>query len=212
MKFVLGMALKMTLLTMATNAIGSAIEEPSKALDCVETPIASRIGSASFMHNLAQHPESIRAIAETLLKDAFSKGAIESQDCTPNCGGSETAEIIYRVSPIDFLSKGKQNDICVQLETQTKTTPFELGLKNFDTIEQLNNWIMDLSQGNGPDGQLLYQQCSSNCSPRYTFLISETGGGYNIKSQVLCGLARDKSNNSYRISTALRRLCTPPER
>ena len=59
----------------------------------------------------------------------------------------------------------------------------------------------------GEDGKLLYERCYSNCSPRYTFLIAEHTSGYAVRTEVHCGLARDRSNDRYRISTALRRSC-----
>ena len=216
LKSLLGITLNIGLLASATVAAASAEMSPLQSRACGENhseiSLASQIGSASFMHNLAQHPESIRAIAQKLLEEALNEEDTETPGCTSDCDESKRSEIIYRVSPIDFLSQEKQNSVCSQFEAQTTTSPLEFGPKKFDTIEQLNDWIMDFSQGNGPDGKLLYDQCSSNCSPRYTFLISEGLGRYTVKARVLCGLARDKSNNRYRISTALRRLCIDSDR
>ena len=37
--------------------------------------------------------------------------------------------------------------------------------------------------------------------------VIDNTSGYAVRTEVHCGLARDKSNDQYRISTALRRSC-----
>lgn len=197
------------------SVLASASEPPPRpragALDCPdpenETLLASELGSAGFVHNMAHHPESLRAIAQRLLEDALNGDHDQARDCAPNCTPAEPAEVVYRVIPAGFLAREDQHAVCLEFETETKDNPLRFDSRVFDTVDALNDWIMEFSQGRGKDGELLYKQCSSNCSPRYTFLIAEQRAGFEVKTEVLCGLARDKSNNRYRISTALRRRC-----
>lgn len=173
-----------------------------------EVPLASELGSAGFMLNLAEHPDSIRAVAGRLLQDALSDETdTATAACKPSCPSATVAEVVYRVAPTAFLVAAEQNDVCVRFERETGHDPLRFGTREFRSVEELNQWIMDFSQGRGDDGRALYARCSSNCSPRYTFLIAEQPDGYAVKAEVLCGLARDKSNDRYRISTALRRTC-----
>ena len=156
---------------------------------------------------MAHHPESLRAIAQRLLEEALNGDHEQARGCAPNCAPAERAEVVYRVTPTDFLAPEEQHAVCLEFETETKDNPLRFASRAFETVDALNDWIMDFSQGLGEDGELLYKQCSSNCSPRYTFLIVEQRTGFEVKTEVLCGLARDKSDNRYRISTALRRRC-----
>ncbi len=173
-----------------------------------EHPIATEYGSAGFMKNLAESPDSIRAIAARLLEAALAdRGNLQAAGCSGACEGPESTEIVYRVAPIAFLAREQQNDVCLDFEQRTRETPMRFGPRAFESVADLNEWIMAFSQGRGDDGKALYEQCSSNCSPRYTFHIAENGNGYRVRSEVQCGLARDKSNDQYLVSTALRYTC-----
>lgn len=173
-----------------------------------EKPIATEYGSAGFMKNLAESEDSIRTIAGRMLKSALTaENTRLPEGCESFCGGAEVPEVVYRVAPVAFLADDKQNDVCVAFEEQTSADPMLFGARSFASVAELNDWIMAFSQGRGDDGKLLYERCSSNCSPRYTFLIGQENSGYEVRAEVLCGLARDKSNDQYLISTALRRRC-----
>ena len=174
----------------------------------VELPLDSESGSASFLHNMSGHPDSLSAVAQRLLHKALAgEAAPAPRDCEPDCPPNATSEVVYRVTPIEFLAPERQHDVCLRFESETTAEPLRFEEKRFDTVEDLNTWIMDFSQGKGDEGKKLYAQCSSNCSPRYTFLIAQHNAQYQVRTEVLCGLARDKSNNQYRITTALRWTC-----
>ena len=174
-----------------------------------EVPLDTATGSVGFIKNMAEDPTSIRAVAGRLLETALngdSKTAAHDE-CIGNCPDRLRSEVIYRVSPTAFLDAAEQHDVCRRFESETTVHPLEFDARSFASVAELNDWIMAFSQGRGADGKLLYERCSSNCSPRYTFLIAEQSSGYAVRAQVLCGLARDKANDQYRISTALRRSC-----
>jgi len=173
-----------------------------------EEPLATEYGSAGIMKNLAETDDSIRAVAARLLEQALTdQSRHPSNGCTPDCPDDGVAEVIYRVAPMAFLPRAEQNEICLRFEDETSENPMRFTPPAFADFDALNTWITDFSQGKGADGKALYERCSSNCSPRYTFVIGDVANGYEVEAAVLCGLARDRSNDQYLISTALRRSC-----
>ena len=152
--------------------------------------------------------EALEAGRARLLAEALTvENKKPAPGCTPDCPDDGVAEVIYRVAPMSFLPRGEQNALCLQLEDETAAAPLSFTPPTFGGVEALNRWISELSQGRGDDGKALYERCASNCSPRYTFFIASEEAGYSVRAEVLCGLARDKSNDQYLISTALRRSC-----
>lgn len=205
--------IRVFMLALAVFPVSSlASEVGAHPADCAltpdETPIASETGSVGIVKNLAEHPSSIRAIAGRLLSDALiADGKQAGTDCDAACAQRATAEIVYRVAPTAYLADDQQREVCRKFESETSSHPLTFNQRQFRSVDELNEWIMAFSQGHGEDGRLLYELCSSNCSPRYTFLIAEQNAGYAVKAEVLCGLARDRSNDVYRVSTAVRRSC-----
>ena len=160
------------------------------------------------MKNIAEHPESIRAVAKRLLTKAIAASEFENQPkCGDACDGRSVSEVVYRVEPTVFLAESEQQAMCLTLEDQTKLKPLHFGDKSFESIDKMNDWLMEFSQGRGKDGKSLYTQCGGNCSPRYTFRISQEGGQLRVQADVLCGLARDKLSDLYVVSTAIEWRC-----
>jgi hypothetical protein len=170
-----------------------------------EKHLGEKFASAGMLANLRGSSDSIRAIARELL-DAALRGEPQAR-CPKNCGVRD-AEVIYRVAPTVFLKSSRQRSECLSLEQQTSASPFQFAAQRFANLDDLNKWLMDFSRGKGTQGKELYRRCSSNCSPRYTFRIGgsrETG--FTVVSEVLCGLARDKSEPRYSLSTAMQLHC-----
>ncbi len=171
-----------------------------------DKPLAEAVGPVGVLANLRGAPDSIRAVAKRLLAQALNDGARDGDDCR-GCA-QVPMSVVYRVAPIAYIDDVRQREVCLNLEEQTTKSPFVFEKKRFGTVDELNEWIMNFSRGKGTDGKELYRLCSSNCSPRYTFLIN--GGyqsGFSVESKVLCGRARDRSNRRYSLSTALRPHC-----
>ena len=173
-----------------------------------EVPLATETGSVGLIKNLAEDPTSIRAVAGRLLASALNGDSNHgSTACDGACAGDHKTQIVYRVAPTVYLAKNLQREECQKFESETSNRPFTFDHDEFHNIEELNEWITAFSQGRGKAGRRLYELCSSNCSPRYTFLIAEHNARYAVKAEVLCGLARDKSSDVYQVSTAVRRTC-----
>ncbi|MGE0485482.1 MAG: hypothetical protein AB7Q81_15165 [Gammaproteobacteria bacterium] len=188
--------------------VATAKSAPTCPRTLAEEPLATEYGSAGIMKNLAETEDSIKAIASRLLEQALTvENKKPAPGCSADCPDDGVAEVIYRVAPMSFLPRAEQNELCLRLEDETTTDPLRFTPPAFAGVEPLNRWISEFSQGRGPDGKALYERCASNCSPRYTFFIASEAEGYAVRAEVQCGLARDKANDQYLISTALRRSC-----
>ncbi len=173
-----------------------------------EHPLESREGSAGILYNLAEHPKSIRAVAAKLLSEALDQAVAKNPlACGEGCIPENQLEVVYRVTPKDFVPKASQQALCLKLETETTRKPLRYPTQEFDSVENLNAWVMEFSQGRGELGKQLYAQCGGNCSPRYEFTIAQGAGGLRVDTAVVCGLARDTSKESYTVSTAVRQRC-----
>ena len=170
-----------------------------------EKPLAKELASSGIMYNLAEHPKSIRAVAGRQLKDALEKrGQAASGEACKECASTR---VVYRVGPTVFLPRESQLAVCLTLDQETRERPFTFADKRFKNLNQLNDWVMQFSQGRGVEGKELYERCSANCSPRYEFLLAPDADGIAVSTRVACGLARDRNNEDYEVSTALRTEC-----
>ena len=204
------LAILMPLLCSA-DSIDEAMEG---GVDCSDLPLVipldMEFGSAGFMYNLAEHPKSIRAIAMRLLSNALDSPVAKLvSQCSQACPTRMVSHVIYKVAPTVFLPRNKQKAECLRLEDQTEKTPMRFGEKRFKSLQALNEWIMEFSQGRGEDGKALYRQCLANCSPRYTFLIAQGDADLAVETSVRCGVARDRKDDRYSIATELRWSCAP---
>ena len=204
------------LLALSSNLCADLIDEPEESIaapsDCVgglsETALDSELGSVGFMKNIAEHPESLRAIAKRLLGNAVESDAFKlAPACGAACASPPKAQIVYKVEPTVFLPEDEQQPLCLTREAETAAQPMRFARHDFPSLAKLNDWIMEFSQGRGEDGKALYEQCGGNCSPRYSFYIEQDGSKLSISADVLCGLARDKKSDQYLVSTAVRWQC-----
>lgn len=173
-----------------------------------EVPLVEETGSAGIMYNLAEHPKSIRAVAARLLTQALdAREAGGGATCAAGCTPVRRPEIVYRVAPMSFLPKPEQQQLCLSLERDTQARPLAFPDQEFETVEELNAFVMEFSQGRGELGKALYAQCGGNCSPRYTFRIAPGDSGLKVETRVVCGLARDRKSEDYSVSTAMLQRC-----
>ena len=170
------------------------------------------ISTVALMANLRNSAGSVSAVAEELLGSALDPGTWPEPACPDDC---ELAgrEVVYKVLPTVYIEKSRQRPECLRLESETSEQPLHFESQRFATLEEMTKWIMRFSRGKGEDGKALYRECSSNCSPRYTFLIRNVdGGGFVLEPEVVCGLARDKDSTRYSLTTRLRTSCSSPSR
>ena len=187
----------------------AAVAAPAQcAAAATDTPLGDTFGSVGVLANLRGSNGSIRAVARDLLAAALEQQRRATAACPGGCAGGEST-IVYKVLPTAYLDGDRQREECRQYERETSAAPLHFAAHEFDSLAALNEWIMDFSRGKGADGKALYAACASNCSPRYTFLIKPRDGTtLMLETEVVCGLARDKSVTQSRLSTALRTTCS----
>ena len=82
----------------------------------------------------------------------------------------------------------------------TKLLPLKFSPEGFSDIHKAIEWFTDFSQGNGEDGEELYRLCPGDCSPQYEVLLSNLADQIVLQASVICGPARDSSDNQYDLS------------
>lgn len=162
----------------------------------------SEQGSAGIMYNIAEHPSSIRAVAKKLLSAAVGSATAAQSAVTPT--------ILFRVTPAAYLPMAQQQVLCHQMVRQTQARPLHYGPRTFPNVAAFDAWLMEFSQGRGSDGRLLYQQCGGDCDPSFTFSVKPAAQSLVVDAAVVCGYARDREINNYRLSTALVAECSAP--
>ncbi len=151
------------------------------------------------MLNLAEAPDSIRAVVKGLLEHAVSAAK-----------RAQAPAVVFRVAPTHFLPLPEQQPLCTQLASQTNLQPLKFADRAFPNVEEFDAWLTAFSQGQGADGKLLYQQCGGNCDPSFTFVVSPGNSDLSVTTEVYCGYARDRDINLYTLSTTLRAACPVP--
>ena len=122
--------------------------------------------------------------------------------CPPNCQAAAKAKLVFRSIPKVFLSDYGEKAKCNELLEKTRATPLTYHDKFFADIAKFNEWFGQFSQGKGSEGSDLYHRCDGACSPQYRSILDILKTGYQPLVEVVCGPARDKSNNLYRLTTA----------
>lgn len=188
-------------LTFAFRVAANDASGGDDANDCIAssevTPLAAETATAGYVSNVLNRAGSIRAASNRLLISALATA--ESKQ--------PKQWVIFTSTP--ELSKKSHGDdqMCAGHEEITRKAPLEFEDRHFATADELTDWIMEFTQGEGADGKSLYEQCPGKCSPRYTWWIEPVVSGMKVKSRVVCGLPRDHDGNKYHLSTALVPAC-----
>jgi hypothetical protein len=170
---------------------------------------ASTQGTASLFANEGNKPGSIRYESGAILEKAdsgLSSAEKPAGLCPAGCVLPAKPVIVFRAVPTAFVTNYSDYDKCQKLLEETEKTPFEYN-ESFSSMSEVESWFSDFSRGKGTDGQDLYKRCSGQCSPQYEFFITSDGGKLALDADVVCGHARDKSNNMYDISYSYKWIC-----
>ena len=181
----------------------------------VESILETTVATAAAWSNLRNNPGSLSFESARLLNLATAssvKGqSNRPQVCPAGCRATEQPRKVLRSVPLKFIAEYEEFEQCQVLYQQTKQNPFSYLNRRFKSEATLTDWFQDFSQGKGIDGKDLYSKCPGKCSPQYSYKISKTEADQtiNIDATVICGHARDKSDNSYRLSLAAVWSCEP---
>lgn len=157
------------------------------------------VATASASANLLKRDGSLRREAERMLSEA-ARRLDDVATCAPSCKAVTPTTIRFSAVPKVFLSDYPDRTRCEQHLSRTKLSPLLYSDRRFSSIEQVSSWFGDLSQGKGTDGADLYRRCDGSCSPQFTLAIERAESGYQVNASIVCGHARDKSDNNYDLS------------
>lgn len=184
--------------------LGALAEVPSNcAAIAKEVTYSSALGSAGTWVNLRNAAGSLRYETSQMLSVALAKAKNTSPPadlCPPDCKLPQKPLVIFSAVPHKLLDKYSDRTECEKLLKQTSTVPFRYQGHNFDNSEDLASWFNEFSQGKGDDGKDLYRKCDGSCSPRYSTQITLDNSNYHTNTDVICGHARDKSDDQYDLS------------
>lgn len=207
------MRLKISILLMALMSI-SILAKAKEVTDCSshirDVKVESSVALASMLANAQNKKGSIRFKTKEMLNKAEKDLASAEKPtdlCPSDCKLSDQPLIIFQSIPNNFLANYDQHEKCETLQNETEERPFTYGDREFDTMQDLENWFSSFSQGKGEDGKDLYKRCDGKCSPQYKNLISSDGNKLILTAEVVCGPARDKKDNRYQISYSYRWFC-----
>lgn len=204
---VTGFFLQFALLTPALEA-----QSDPCAGHVAQIPIRRILASAALFANLRNRPGSIsfesNAIFEKAIDQAAALAALP-QTCPRNCVAAQPASMVFRSAPHKLLEDYDDRQHCELLLKATSAKPFTYENPTIESLDDLNEWIGDLSQGDGDAGEDLYERCDESCSPRFEYTITKNQDdqGYTAHASVICGHARDKDDNQYDLDSFFQWRC-----
>jgi hypothetical protein len=168
-----------------------------------EVEFESRLATAGFWANYRNREGSVNYEMEEMLNaaDHQAEGIMSRPKCSGVCNNG-TLFLVFRSTPTKRLTDYKDFKHCAELEKETTTTPIVYSERRFKSRDEAKDWYHRLTQGKGSDGKDLYRRCDRDCSPAYTTLVTKHDKQFVLTSRITCGHARDKDDNTYRLSSA----------
>jgi hypothetical protein len=184
---------------LSAGSVAVAADDSAKACAASPTvsPLAAKTASAGYLSNFTNRAGSIRAVSKSMLNSAIEAAKTDKPG----------RQIVFKSIPQLSAKADSDDPMCERLEKQTSEKPIEFNDKRFATVDDLNDWIMNFTQGEGADGKSLYEQCPGNCSPQYTWHIEPANGDLNVNARVVCGPPRDRDSDAYNLSIGLADAC-----
>jgi len=146
---------------------------------------------------------------DTLLgeaKAAAYKTAETPLPCPKACSKPVVA-VVFTSSPNLALQDYDEHSTCLKLYDSTRASPIVYANRAFPSDQEAKEWYKELTQGDGPDGADLYERCPGRCSPSYSSTAYRREGQFVVTTSIVCGHARDKDDDQYRLTASLRWLC-----
>jgi hypothetical protein len=174
-----------------------------------DMPVGSALASASFFANLRNASNSINYLMDQLIAKSevqAQKVSLDQKTCVRACS-SPVVAVVFNSTPNMTLNDYDEASSCQKYYEATKATPIVYANREFDSQEDAEGWYEDLTQGDGEDGEDLYERCPGSCSPAYSSVIYKRKEKFLVSTSIVCGHARDKDDNQYRLNAALRWMC-----
>jgi len=174
-----------------------------------DIPVGTALASAGFFANLRNADNSINYLMDELISKSEAQARLvsdEQRSCARSCN-SPVVAIVFTSTPNKTLDSYDEASSCEKYAELTKTSPIVYANRTFDSQSDAESWYEDLTQGDGTDGEDLYGRCPGKCSPAYSSIIYQRGRKFFVTTSIECGHARDKDDNQYRLTAALRWIC-----
>lgn len=211
-EFVLCLALAVlgvcSIVTRTISADMPTLGAPCSPLNST-IPLQTSLASAGFFANLRNADHSVRARTDQMLKDARTAAQALSErerGCRRPCGTPVVA-VVFNSTPYRYLTNHREAAQCQVLLESTSRSPIVYERRRFPSDDEAREWYEELTQGDGADGEDLYRRCPGACSPAYSSVAYKDGEEFVVSTSIVCGHARDKDDNQYSLSTALRWMC-----
>lgn len=174
-------------------------------------PIRSTRASAGFLSNLRHAERSIRNQTDKLLNEGRIRAHhllhIPKMDsCSMPCSHA-LVSMRFVSRPHKTLTDYAESNICKTLLRTTTNTPIVYRERTFESEDAARLWYKSLTLGDGADGKDLYRRCPGSCSPSYETQIYSKENKLHLTTTVICGHARDKSDDTYDLSLSLQWIC-----
>lgn len=205
------------LLSIACVTFCTVIEPITAHSDDTCTPasqdqgIEKKEATASSWANVRNAEGSIRFESQRLLKkalDDLTAAKAPAQICGEACRPEPAPQLLFTSVPKSFLKDYSEAQTCAGFLKTTTAKPFVYSNRTFASADELTSWFSDFSQGSGVDGKDLYERCPGACSPQYTCIVHKEGETFKLNAEVICGHARDKDENAYKLATSYRWSCS----
>lgn len=172
-------------------------------------PLRSTLASAGFFANFRNAENSVSYLMEQMLSEGYTRArqmVARERQCERSCADAVVA-VFFKSIPHKTLADYDEYSTCKRLYDATKKKPITFDNRFFSSQEDVKDWYEEVTRGNGADGAQLYEQCPGKCSPIYTAITYEKSGQYIASASIICGHARDKSDDQYRLTTSLQWIC-----
>lgn len=186
-----------------------AASPPCTVVTRADLPVGSGLGSAGFFANLRNAKHSLNYVTGELLTKAHELAAtvtVAGRGCKDSCA-TPVAAIVFTSTPNLVLESYDESAACQRYYEQTVLNPIVYEKRSFDSEDEAREWYHDLTTGDGEDGEDLYARCPGVCSPAYSSVAYKHGGKFVVTATIICGHARDKDDDQYRLRAAVRWIC-----
>lgn len=173
--------------------------------------VRSTRASAGFFSNLRRSESSLRNQTDKLLNEGRIRAhhllhASKMHSCSMPCSDA-VVSMRFTSRPHQTLTTYRESNRCETLLQTTMKTPIVYQEKKFESEDAARSWYKALTLGEGPDGKDLYRRCPGSCSPSYETHIYWRDNKLNLTTTVVCGHARDKTDDTYDLSLSLQWIC-----
>lgn len=196
--------------SLFSTAPVKAAEECSAVTKVIQ--MDSETATAGTFANWMNREGSVRFESRRMFEEAkayYLSGDLPANFCPSGCRVSPTPKLIFRSVPNKFQSDYSDAKKCEAYFKQTKVRPLTYTRTLEPEVDELADWIGDFSQGEGDEGEEMYDDCDGSCSPQFFYDILLRQEMLEVTADVVCGPARDKDDNTYTIEYSFIWLCEP---